>query len=131
MDFSEILPIGTVCILKGAKKKVMIIGYKKNNKKLIDFNYIGCQFPEGITSKKGQLYFLYDQIGKIYFMGYNEKNYVNKKSKNIKQEHPTSDEKSDKNNETMNNDLKNHIEEKEIISNKNDSNEVFESIPTQ
>lgn len=73
MSFNNYLPIGSVCLLKGAKKRVMIIGYSKNNRKIrTKYDYVGCEYPTGVTKEKEKLYFLHSKIDKIFFIGYND-----------------------------------------------------------
>lgn len=73
MDFNNYLPIGTVCLLRGATKKIMIIGYSKKNSKIsFQYDYIACEYPIGITKEKPRLYFLHKQIDKVFFIGYND-----------------------------------------------------------
>ena len=67
------LPIGTVCMLKNGKKRVMINGFctvADENKQMYD--YSGCFYPEGVISQKTTILFNHDQIDKIYFMGYSD-----------------------------------------------------------
>lgn len=66
------LPIGTVVILKGGTKKVMINGFcavaeAKPNKM---FDYRGCPFPEGVMESNGVALFDHDQIEEICHMGF-------------------------------------------------------------
>ena len=52
------LPIGTVVMLVGGSKKVMITGYRSKNAdadKVFDYN--GCVFPEGLMEN---IYCLFD-----------------------------------------------------------------------
>ena len=63
------LPIGTVVMLVGGTKKVMITGYKSKNAdadKVFDYN--GCVFPEGLMEN---IYCLFDasQIEDVLYMG--------------------------------------------------------------
>lgn len=66
------LPIGTVCLLKNAKKRVMVTGFAAKGKETGDkmFDYIGCLYPEGVISSDKNLLFNHDQIDKIFYMGY-------------------------------------------------------------
>lgn len=68
------LPIGTVCLLKGAKKRVMITGFctiaDKNKNEIYDYN--GCLYPEGIITGDKTCVFNHDQIDKIYYVGYSD-----------------------------------------------------------
>lgn len=65
------LPIGTVVMLKGGEKRVMITGFcivtEEDKNKMYD--YLGCIYPEGALDPKQGLMFNHDQIDKIYHMG--------------------------------------------------------------
>lgn len=65
------LPIGTVVMLKGGKKRVMISGFAsvgaEDNNKMYD--YSGCIYPEGFLSSNQVCLFNHDQIDKIYHKG--------------------------------------------------------------
>ena len=68
------LPIGTVCLLKDGKKKLMITGFctvAQKDSKIYDYN--ACLYPEGILSTDQAIVFNHDQIDKIYYMGYSDK----------------------------------------------------------
>ncbi len=59
------LPIGTVCMLKGGEKPIMVIGYcplTEANQKQVSYDYIGCMYPEGVISSEQNLVFNHDQI---------------------------------------------------------------------
>lgn len=88
MKYDKFLPLGTVVLLKDAKKRIMIIGFyaksKENNKKIYD--YMGCLFPEGVISSEQTLLFDHNQIDKIYFLGLSdneEKEFKNKLNKAV------------------------------------------------
>ena len=71
MKYEKYLPIGTVVLLKEAKKKVMITGFyvkSKDDDKVYD--YIGCIYPEGVISTEQNLMFNHDDISDVYHMGY-------------------------------------------------------------
>ena len=65
------LPIGTVVRLKGATKRLMIIGFcaiaKEDQAKVYD--YSACMFPEGLLSSDQTAVFNHDQIEKVFYMG--------------------------------------------------------------
>ena len=67
----KFLPIGSVVLLKGGTKKVMITGYcmktAENPDKIYDYN--GCPFPEGELKSNITSVFNHDQIEKIVFLG--------------------------------------------------------------
>ena len=68
------LPIGTVVLLKGGKKRAMITGFcsvaQENQEKIYD--YSGCVYPEGYLSSNQVCLFDHDQIEKIFFLGYED-----------------------------------------------------------
>ena len=65
------LPIGSVVLLKGGKKRAMITGFcsvaQENQEKIYD--YSGCVYPEGYLSSNQVCLFDHDQIDKIFFTG--------------------------------------------------------------
>lgn len=68
----KILPLGSVVLLNGGTKKVMIIGYcmrtpEKPNKL---YDYCGCIFPEGVLRSDVTCVFNHNQIKEICFSGY-------------------------------------------------------------
>ena len=89
------LPLGTVCLLKGANKRLMIIGFCiiEENKPDKTYDYMGCVYPEGVLSTSETLLFNHDQIERIDYLGFSdheEKNFkkllvqhMSKKSNNI------------------------------------------------
>ena len=65
------LPIGTVVILKGATKRLMIAGFcaiDNSNKEKI-WDYSGCMYPEGFLNSDQICLFNHDQIEKVYHIG--------------------------------------------------------------
>ena len=74
MNLEKFLPIGTVVVLKEAKKRIMITGYCCSSEKNPDviFDYNGCMYPEGLLSSSQNLLFNHDQILKIYHLGYQD-----------------------------------------------------------
>jgi len=69
------LPIGTIIKLNGEEKYFMTIGYcsKLKLKKLLNFDYIVCEYPIGVFDLKKVIPIKHDYIEKIYYMGYNSK----------------------------------------------------------
>lgn len=67
----KFLPIGTVCLLKDASKKVMINGYLVSDGKDGDtlYDYSAVMFPSGNSIK---LAFNHNQISKIISIGYQD-----------------------------------------------------------
>lgn len=78
----KFLPVGTVVLLKGGKRELMIVSYcvlpsgdvyDKNGKIDADgkfFDYGACLYPEGLMTSDQIFAFNHDQIEKICFKGY-------------------------------------------------------------
>lgn len=66
------LPIGTVVLLKSAKKRLMITGFCAISEEKKDkmFDYSGVLYPEGVVSSEQTILFDHDQIDKIFSIGY-------------------------------------------------------------
>ena len=81
------LPIGSVVLLKGGKKEVMIMSYcimpsgkvyspnGKLEKKGLMFDYGGCLYPEGMIKSDQLFVFNHDQIERVCFKGYVTESY--------------------------------------------------------
>ena len=77
------LPLGSVVLLKGAKKRVMVIGFMCTSNETGDkiFDYMGCLYPEGVINSQHSLMFNHDQIERIDNVGFSdveEKSFKNK-----------------------------------------------------
>lgn len=71
--YNKYLPIGTIILLKNGKKKVMITGFCASDKnQFIQYDYVGCLYPEGMISSDKILMFNHNQIDKIYHLGYRD-----------------------------------------------------------
>ncbi len=83
MNEQEFLPIGTVVLLKGGTKKVMITGFcvvpNDNKNKLYD--YSACLYPEGVINSSDVCLFNKEQIQDICFKGY-----INEEEEEFKKE---------------------------------------------
>ncbi len=67
---NEFLPIGSIVLLKGAKKRLMICGriqVEIGTNKV--FDYSGCLYPEGIININEMYLFQHEDIERIYFIG--------------------------------------------------------------
>ncbi len=67
------LPIGTVVLLKGAEKRVMITGFcaaeLKESEEAKIWDYSGCIYPEGFLNSEQICLFDHSQIVRIDHMG--------------------------------------------------------------
>lgn len=70
----NLLPIGTVVLLKESTKRLMIVGVcqKNVNNPETLWDYTGVVYPEGYFSADKMFMFNHDQIEKIYAMGYQD-----------------------------------------------------------
>lgn len=68
----DLLPIGSVVMLKNAKKPLMIFGIKQlaTEKPDEEFDYIGVLYPEGNMGTQFQYLFNHADIEKVFFTGY-------------------------------------------------------------
>ena len=68
----KFLPLGTVVMLKGASKRLMITGFctmAAEEAEGVMYDYSGCMYPEGMISSDQTALFNHDQIEKIYHLG--------------------------------------------------------------
>lgn len=66
----HIFPVGTVVLLKGAAKRVMICGrFQKRQGDDTLYDYSGCPFPEGLNSPSQLVLFQNEDIDQLYFVG--------------------------------------------------------------
>ena len=74
MNREKFLPIGSVVLLKGGKKRAMITGFCSVAQEKPDkiYDYSGCVYPEGYLSSNQVCLFDHDQIDKIFFLGYED-----------------------------------------------------------
>ncbi len=71
--YKNLLPIGSVVLLKGGEKRVMICGriQTRSGDQTI-YDYSACYYPEGIVGADSMFFFNHDGIEKIYFMGFQD-----------------------------------------------------------
>ncbi len=67
----KFLPIGTVVMLKGGSKRVMITGFcsMAAEDQNVMYDYAGCMYPEGFLSSDQTALFNHDQIERVYHLG--------------------------------------------------------------
>ena len=70
--FKKYLPLGSVVLMKDAKKRVMITGYAVKSADSGDkiWDYVGCLWPEGMISPDKNLLFDHNNIQLIFAVGY-------------------------------------------------------------
>ena len=72
--FKKYLPLGSVVLMKEAKKRVMITGYcvKSPDSGEKVWDYIGCLWPEGMITPEKNLLFDHENIQRIFAIGYSD-----------------------------------------------------------
>ena len=66
----ELLPIGSVVMLDGATKRLMICGrIQEEIESGITYDYSACYYPEGIINPDQLFLFNNDAIDTVYFVG--------------------------------------------------------------
>lgn len=84
MKFEDLLPIGSVVLLKNGKKKIVVAGVMQvkqmDNGETILYDYMGVPYPEGYMNRDTGLLFNHDNIQEIVFKGYADEereNFIN------------------------------------------------------
>lgn len=81
MLIHELLPIGSVVLLEGGQKRLMIYGVKQTDVETKEeYDYIGVIYPEGNMGKGTQFLFNHAQISEIVFRGFSDEereNFIN------------------------------------------------------
>ncbi|MBQ7203371.1 MAG: DUF4176 domain-containing protein [Eubacterium sp.] len=73
LNFDELLPIGSVVILKNAYKKLMIYGVGQTDMSSdTNYDYIGVMYPEGNMGEGSQFLFNHSDIDQVFFTGYED-----------------------------------------------------------
>lgn len=67
------LPIGSVVLLEGGKRRLMVYGRKlKSKDDNQEYDYMGCLYPEGATNGEDVILFNHNQIQMVYFVGFQD-----------------------------------------------------------
>ena len=72
--YKNLLPIGSVVLLTGGDKRVMICGriQAKDGDETI-YDYSACYYPEGVVDPTSMFFFNKDAIDTVYFLGFQDK----------------------------------------------------------
>ena len=74
MKFCELLPVGSVVLLKDALKKLIVIGLMPikhlETGEDIAYDYVGLPYPEGYIGTESAMLFKHENIEEIVFTGY-------------------------------------------------------------
>lgn len=74
MKMKDLLPIGTIVLLKDGEKRLMINGIMQTDAGGTgkNYDYMGVLYPEGHIGEGFQYLFNYEDIEKIVFRGYED-----------------------------------------------------------
>lgn len=74
MKINELLPIGTIVLLKDGEKKLMINGVMQSDiaENGKEYDYLGILYPEGHIGDQFQYLFNHEDISEIIFRGYED-----------------------------------------------------------
>lgn len=69
----NLLPIGSVVLLKEGTKRLMICGriQSKAGDEVV-YDYSACLYPEGILDPSGMYFFNHDAIDRTFFIGFQD-----------------------------------------------------------
>lgn len=72
--YKNMLPIGSVVLLKGGNKRIMICGriQTKRGEDVI-YDYSACYYPEGIVDPTSMFFFNRDAIETVFFLGFQDR----------------------------------------------------------
>ena len=74
MKIKDLLPIGSIVLLKDGEKRLMINGIMQNDAggTKQNYDYLGILYPEGHIGEGFQYLFNHEDIDKIVFRGYED-----------------------------------------------------------
>ena len=74
MKIRELLPIGSIVLLKNGEKRLMVIGILQTDENGAgkNYDYIGVLYPEGHIGEHFQYLFNHEDIAQIVFRGYED-----------------------------------------------------------
>lgn len=84
--YKDLLPNGSVVLLKGGDKRIMICG--RIQAKLGDdtvYDYSACYYPEGMVDPNNIFFFNRDAIDRVFFIGFQDQEEMEFKSKVLAQ----------------------------------------------
>lgn len=71
--YKNLLPIGSVVLLKGGEKRIMITSRIITRAGSDDiFDYAACYYPEGVVDPKDMVFFNRDAIDIVFFVGFQD-----------------------------------------------------------
>lgn len=74
MKIKDLLPIGSVVLLKKGSKKLMIIGVKQTDVSSgQEYDYLSVIYPEGFVNDDTLFFFNHNTIDKVFYLGMHDK----------------------------------------------------------
>ena len=90
----DYLPIGSVVLLGGGNKRVMIYGRKQKQKSNgEEWDYIGCLYPEGNIDETYMYLFNHENIEKVFFVGFQDEDEFEFAKNNLMNQIPVEEQK--------------------------------------
>ena len=70
--WNELLPVGSVVLLKNSEKRITVMGFCQAKPDDTDtvYDYCGCLYPEGYIDADHVYLFNHEQVEKVYSLGY-------------------------------------------------------------
>lgn len=74
MDIKELLPIGSIVLLKDGEKRLMVNGIMQSDADGSgkEYDYLGVLYPEGHIGAQFQYLFNHEDIAEVVFRGYED-----------------------------------------------------------
>lgn len=69
---NKFLPLGSIVMLNGGSKRLMIIGYLPIDSTSKMYDYMGCMYPEGVLNSNQSIIFNHSDIKQIYSLGFSD-----------------------------------------------------------
>lgn len=71
--YESLLPVGSVVLLKGARKRVVIIGrIQVMTGDPTVYDYVSCPYPEGLIDTDELYFFNREDVEAVYFIGFQD-----------------------------------------------------------
>lgn len=66
------LPLGSLVLLKGGSKRLMIYGRVQKLPTGAEYDYLGCPYPEGFINPEKSFVFNHDAIEEVVHVGFSD-----------------------------------------------------------
>lgn len=71
--YKNLLPIGSVVLLKGGEKRIMITSRIVTRAGADEiYDYAACYYPEGLVNSSDMIFFNRDAIDTVFFIGFQD-----------------------------------------------------------